>query len=122
MIWHCRLSAGLCHSRERRNPAILKYSDTEGLERTRQPQCPPGGSGKQGLPMVSATMAREIDISSYKCDCGYEANFFENTIREMKCMSLKKRARLVEEDHAIVVDKGKAVEMICPQKGRCPIK
>ncbi len=64
-------------------------------------------------------MARAIDVSSYLCDCGYEADFFENTIREMKRMSLKKRVRLVEEDHAIVFDKGKAVEMVCPQKGSC---
>jgi hypothetical protein len=64
-------------------------------------------------------MAREIDISSYRCDCGYEAHFFENTVREMKRMSLKKKMSLVEEDHKIVFDKGKAVEMVCPQKGKC---
>jgi hypothetical protein len=67
-------------------------------------------------------MAREIDISSYRCDCGHEAHFFENSILEMKRMSLKKKVRLQEDGHAIVFDKGKAIEMICPQRGKCPIK
>ena len=40
----------------------------------------------------------------------------------MKRMSLKKKVRLQEDGHAIVFDKGKAIEMICPQRGKCPIK
>jgi hypothetical protein len=60
-------------------------------------------------------VATEVFPSSFVCDCGYEADFFENTIREMKRMSLKKRGRLAEGDHVIVFDKGEAVEMICPK-------
>ncbi|MBM4026135.1 MAG: hypothetical protein FJ280_12120 [Planctomycetes bacterium] len=67
-------------------------------------------------------MASEIDISSYRCDCGYEAHFFPKTIRQMERMSLKKRVSLGEGRHGIVFHRGKAIEMICPQKGTCPIE
>jgi len=64
-------------------------------------------------------VATEIFPSSFICDCGYEAHFFENTVREMKRMSLKRRLSLVEEGHRIVFHKGKPIEMICPKKGKC---
>jgi hypothetical protein len=43
-------------------------------------------------------MAVEIYPSSFRCDCGQELDFFENTIRDMKKMSKYKRVRLGEED------------------------
>ena len=39
-------------------------------------------------------MPKEIFPSSYECDCGRRSHFFENTIREMKAMSRKKKMRL----------------------------
>ena len=39
-------------------------------------------------------MAEEIFPSSYKCNCGHECHFFENTIRDMKQMSENKTVRL----------------------------
>ena len=48
-------------------------------------------------------MAIELFPSSFRCDCAQELDFFENTIREMKKMSKKKRVRLGEEKHTIDV-------------------
>ena len=67
-------------------------------------------------------MAKEIYPSSYECDCGQESHFFENTIREMKRMSMKKTVRLCgDADHSIVFKGGRATEILCPVKGPCPI-
>ena len=41
-------------------------------------------------------MPKEIFPSSYECDCGHQSHFFENTIREMKAMSRKKKVRLLD--------------------------
>ena len=49
-------------------------------------------------------------------------HFFENTINEMKRMSLRKKTGIGEGRHSIVFHKGKAIEMICPKRGRCPIR
>ncbi len=64
-------------------------------------------------------MATEWLPSSFICDCGFEAHFFENTINEMKRMSLKKKVSIGEGKHGIVFHKGKAIEMICPKMGTC---
>jgi len=66
-------------------------------------------------------MATELAPSSYRCDCGEELDFFENTISEMELMSKKKRVRLEESKHTIVFDRGEAREIICPKLGNCPI-
>jgi hypothetical protein len=69
-------------------------------------------------------MAIEIFPSSYRCDCGHESDFFENTVREMEKMSKKKRVRLgdsAEDEHTIVFYKGEAVEILCPKLGKCAI-
>ncbi len=69
-------------------------------------------------------MAKGLFPSSYECDCGHESNFFENTIREMKRMSKKKRVRLgdsAKNEHKIIFHKGEAIEIECPEKGRCII-
>jgi hypothetical protein len=39
-------------------------------------------------------MRKEIFPSSYECDCGHQSHFFENTIREIKAMSRKKKVRI----------------------------
>ena len=45
----------------------------------------------------------------------------ENTIRDMKKMSKKKRVRLGEGKHTVVFYKGEAVEILCPKLGKCII-
>jgi hypothetical protein len=62
-------------------------------------------------------MPRELFPSSFECDCGHQSDFFENTIKEMKAMSHKKRVRLGDaapDEHFIVFYKGKMVDIICP--------
>lgn len=69
-------------------------------------------------------MAKELFSSSFKCDCGQESHFFENTIRDMKIMSKKKKVRLSDSEkneHTIVFHKGKAIEIECSEKGKCII-
>ncbi|MBI4322286.1 MAG: hypothetical protein HY675_27650 [Chloroflexi bacterium] len=63
-------------------------------------------------------MPKEIIPSSYECDCGHQSHFFENTVRDLKAMSLKKRIRLgdsASEEHIIVFYKGVMVDIICPK-------
>jgi hypothetical protein len=66
-------------------------------------------------------MAVEIFPSSFRCDCGQELHFFENTIRDMKKMSTKKQVRLGDDDHTIVFYKGQAIEILCPELKKCKI-
>jgi hypothetical protein len=70
-------------------------------------------------------MARKLFPSSYECDCGHESHFFENTIKEMKQMSKKKKVRLGDgsekNEHTIVFYKGEAAEIECPKLGKCAI-
>jgi len=64
-------------------------------------------------------MPREIFPSSYLCDCGHQSDFFENTIREIKAMSRKKKVRLGDSDipeHTIVFYKGEMIDIICPHQ------
>ena len=69
-------------------------------------------------------MAIEIFPSSFRCDCGHESDFFENTVREMEKMSKRKRVRLgdgEDDEHTIVFYKGEAIEILCPKVGTCAI-
>jgi hypothetical protein len=69
-------------------------------------------------------MAIEIYPSSFRCDCGHESDFFENTVRGMEKMSEKKRVRLgdgKDNEHTIVFYKGGAIELLCPKLGTCAI-
>ena len=69
-------------------------------------------------------MAKELFPSSFKCDCGHESHFFENTVKEMKRMSKNKKIRLSDsEDNqpTIVFYRGKVIHVICPQLGDCLI-
>jgi hypothetical protein len=64
-------------------------------------------------------MPEEIFPSSYRCDCGHESHFFENTVNAMKEMSLKKEVRLGDagpDNHVIVFYGGEMVEIRCPHQ------
>jgi hypothetical protein len=64
-------------------------------------------------------MPKEIYPSSYECDCGHQSDFFENTVREAKAMSHKKRIYLGDsepDEHTIVFYKGEMVEILCPKR------
>ena len=66
-------------------------------------------------------MPKEIFPSSYVCDCGHQSDFFENTIREIKRMSRKKKVYLGDsapDEHTIVFYKGEMVDIICPKQQR----
>jgi hypothetical protein len=43
-------------------------------------------------------MPKEIFPSSYRCDCGYQSDHFENTIRELKQVSIRSQQRLGSDD------------------------
>ena len=64
-------------------------------------------------------MPKEIFPSSYECDCGHRSEFSENTIREIKRMSRRKKVRLGDsatDEHIIVFYKGEMVDIICPRQ------
>src|SRR5215471_9795006 len=66
-------------------------------------------------------MPKEIFPSSFECDCGHQSDFFENTIREAKAMSQKKKVYLADsapEEHTIVFYRGKMVEIQCPKQAQ----
>jgi hypothetical protein len=65
-------------------------------------------------------MPKEIFPSSYVCDCGYESDHFENTIRDLKRLSLTQRRCLGADDgaHRIVFDGGEMAAMWCPKVGK----
>jgi hypothetical protein len=66
-------------------------------------------------------MPKEIFPSSFECDCGHQSDFFENTVREMKAMSQRKKVYLVDsapEEHTIVFYRGKLVEIQCPKQSQ----
>ena len=52
-------------------------------------------------------MPKEIDFSSYECDCGHQSHFFANTIKEAKAVSQKRTVRLGDSEadqHTIVLE------------------
>ena len=68
-------------------------------------------------------MPKEIFPSSFECDCGHQSHFFENTVRELKAMSQRKKVYLADsapEEHTIVFYRGKLVEIQCPQQAPSP--
>src|SRR5262252_3115422 len=70
---------------------------------------------------MGGTMPKEIFPSSFACDCGHQSDFFENTVREMKAMSQKKKVYLADsapEEHTIVFYRGKLVEIQCPKQSQ----
>ena len=63
-------------------------------------------------------MPKEMDFSSYQCDCGHQSHFFANTIKEAKAMSQRRTVRLGDSEanqHTIVFEHGKLVEILCPK-------
>jgi len=69
-------------------------------------------------------MPEWIYPSSYLCDCGRQCDFCENTIKEMREVSLKRKKEQVlgadDGQHRVVFHKGMWVALICPKKGRQP--
>ena len=67
-------------------------------------------------------MAEELYPSSFRCDCGKELHFFENTIKEMRAKSSP--ATLVADDssHRITFTKGSATNIKCPKLGTVEIE
>jgi hypothetical protein len=66
-------------------------------------------------------MPKEIFLSSFECDCGHQSHFFENTVRELKAMSQRKKVYLADsapEEHTIVFYRGKLVEIQCPKQSQ----
>ena len=65
-------------------------------------------------------MPKEIFPSSYRCDCGYQSDHFENTIRELKQMSIRSQQRLGSDDgeHVVVFSGGEMTAMWCPKVGK----
>ena len=68
-------------------------------------------------------MLKELYPSSYRCHCGHQVDFFETTVTEAKKASRKARQLLTEscvdstQEHIIVFEHGKAVDILCPKKG-----
>jgi hypothetical protein len=64
-------------------------------------------------------MAKQIDISSFECDCGHQSHFFENTIREMLKMSARRGANEIglgssdPPPHGIIFSRGQVVAIKC---------
>jgi hypothetical protein len=69
-------------------------------------------------------MAEELFPSSFRCDCGKELHFYENTIKEVRAKSSKSRAALVADDssHRIIFIKSIATNIQCPKLGTLEIK
>ena len=64
------------------------------------------------------SVPKEIDFSSYQCDCGHQSHFFANTIKEAKAMSQRRTVRLGDSEanqHTIVFEHGKLVDILCPK-------
>jgi hypothetical protein len=63
-------------------------------------------------------MPKEIYPSSYQCDCGHISHFSENTIREIRQRSHKRKMYLADselEEHTIVFYKGEMIDILCPK-------
>jgi len=69
-----------------------------------------------------AAMPKEIEPSSYQCDCGYVAQFSEDTVKEVKECSRGKKQWLSDgtgiEKHIVVFQDGRFLTMLCPREGR----
>jgi len=68
-------------------------------------------------------MPKEMFFSSYRCDCGHQIDFSENTVGEVKQKSKRKRQWLIEtcedptREHVVVFDGGEMVDILCPDDG-----
>ena len=69
----------------------------------------------------SAPRPQEIYPSSYLCVCGHESDFSENTIKEAKAKSQKRKIHLSDsahDEHTIVFHKGEMIDILCPLRER----
>ncbi len=69
-------------------------------------------------------MAEFLFPSSYRCDCGHESHFSENTVRDLTRMSLRKRRHPADskpDEHRIEFSYGRASAVLCPRLGRWKI-
>jgi hypothetical protein len=62
-------------------------------------------------------MPQEIYSSSFICDCGYQCDFSESTVSEIKAASMKRKQALIADDglHEVIFDHGQMVVVHCPQ-------
>ena len=75
------------------------------------------------MDISEGSVPREIIPSSYECDCGHQAHFVENTIKEAKAVSSRRKVRLGDsaaDEHFIIFHKGEMVDIICPHVGPKP--
>ncbi|MCZ7555452.1 MAG: hypothetical protein M5R41_03495 [Bacteroidia bacterium] len=65
-------------------------------------------------------MPKELYPSSFLCACGYQADFYESTVREMQKASISRQQRLGADDdeHVIVFERGEFTAMWCPKAGK----
>lgn len=63
-------------------------------------------------------MPKEIYPSLYICDWGYQCDFSENTVREVKTASMKRTQNLIADDglHEVIFDHGEMVGLYCPRE------
>ena len=71
-------------------------------------------------------MAKRVMPSSFRCDCGHQSDFFENTVREVEASSRRGRkwVELLDSEaneHGIEFRDGRATAVNCPQLGRSEI-
>jgi len=62
-------------------------------------------------------MPKEIYPSSYVCDCGYQCDFSENTVNEIRVASMKRKQALIADDglHEVIFDHGGMIALYCPR-------
>jgi hypothetical protein len=63
-------------------------------------------------------MPKEIFPSLYICDCGYECDFSESTVNQVKAASMKRKQELIADDglHGVIFDHGEMVGLYCPKE------
>jgi hypothetical protein len=75
-------------------------------------------SGAKHNPPGGGSVPKQIDFSSYECDCGHQSHFFQNTIKEVKSISHKRTVYLGDseaDEHTIVFKHGEMIEILCPR-------
>lgn len=63
-------------------------------------------------------MPKEIYPSSYVCDCGYQCDFSENTVNEIRAASMKRKQALIAYDglNEVIFDHGRMIVLFCPRE------
>jgi hypothetical protein len=65
-------------------------------------------------------MPQEIFPSLFICDCGYQCDFSESTVNEVRAASMKRKQALIADDglHEVIFDHGEMVGLYCPREGK----